>query len=57
MKARILVVEDNELTRELLCHGLETESYQVTSAADLQQAFDEIKKQNSQRMQSCWMSD
>ena len=45
MKARILVVEDSALSRELLCDWLETEEYQVTSAADLAQAFDAIKKQ------------
>jgi len=44
MKGRILVVEDNELNRELLCDWLETENYQVTSAADLQQAFAAIKE-------------
>jgi two-component system, cell cycle response regulator DivK len=44
MKGRILVVEDNELSRELLCDWLETEDYQVTSAADLKQAFDAIQK-------------
>jgi CheY-like chemotaxis protein len=44
MKGRILVVEDNELSRELLCDWLETESYQVISASDLQQAFDAIKE-------------
>jgi CheY-like chemotaxis protein len=44
MKGRILVVEDNQLSRELLCDWLETENYQVTSASDLQQAFDAIKK-------------
>ena len=44
MKKRILVVEDNELSRELLCDWLETESYQVVAASNLQQAFDEIKK-------------
>jgi CheY-like chemotaxis protein len=44
MKGRILVVEDNQLNRELLCDWLETENYQVTSAADLQQAFDAIKE-------------
>jgi two-component system cell cycle response regulator DivK len=43
MKKRILVVEDNELSRELLCDWLETESYQVDSASNLQQAFDAIK--------------
>ena len=44
MKGRILVVEDNELSRELLCDWLETESYQVISASNLQQAFDAIKE-------------
>jgi CheY-like chemotaxis protein len=44
MKERILVVEDNELSRELLCDWLETESYQVISASNLQQAFDAIKE-------------
>jgi CheY-like chemotaxis protein len=44
MKGRILVVEDNKLSRELLCDWLETESYQVISASDLQQAFDAIKE-------------
>ncbi len=40
----ILVVEDNDLSRELLCDWLESEGYQVTSAVSLQQAFDAIKK-------------
>ena len=44
MKQNILVVEDNQLNRELLCDWLETENYQVTSASNLQQAFDAIKK-------------
>jgi two-component system cell cycle response regulator DivK len=44
MTRHILVVEDNELNRELLCDWLETENYQVTSATDLQQAFDAIKE-------------
>jgi CheY-like chemotaxis protein len=44
MTHRILVVEDNDLSRELLCDWLETENYQVTSASDLQQAFDAIKE-------------
>jgi CheY-like chemotaxis protein len=44
MKGHILVVEDNKLSRELLCDWLETENYQVTSASNLQQAFDAIKK-------------
>ena len=44
MKGHILVVEDNKLSRELLCDWLETENYQVTSASNLQQAFAAIKK-------------
>jgi two-component system, cell cycle response regulator DivK len=44
MKGRILVVEDNQLSRELLCDWLETESYQVISASNLQEAFDAIKR-------------
>ena len=44
MSHRILVVEDNDLSRELLCDWLETENYQVTSASDLKQAFDAIKE-------------
>ncbi len=39
MKPRILVVEDNPLSRELLCDWLETEGYEVTSTADLKAAF------------------
>jgi CheY-like chemotaxis protein len=44
MTRRVLVVEDNELNRELLRDWLETEGYQVTSASTLQQAFDSIKE-------------
>jgi two-component system cell cycle response regulator DivK len=44
MKEHVLVVEDNELSRELLCDWLEMENYQVTSASSLQQALDSIKK-------------
>jgi CheY-like chemotaxis protein len=36
---RILVVEDNELSRELLCDWLEAENYDVASASTLEQAF------------------
>jgi two-component system cell cycle response regulator DivK len=44
MTHHILVVEDNDLSRELLCDWLESEGYRVTSAVSLQQAFDAIKK-------------
>lgn len=39
MTRRILVVEDNELSRELLCDWLEAEDYRVASATNLEQAF------------------
>lgn len=39
MKARILVVEDNPLNRELLCDWLETEGYEVASTDDVKAAF------------------
>jgi CheY-like chemotaxis protein len=42
--SRILVVEDNKLSRELLCDWLEMENYQVASAANLEQAFAAIKE-------------
>jgi CheY-like chemotaxis protein len=38
MKHRILVVEDNQLNRELLCDWLEAEGYEVLSAIDLKTA-------------------
>jgi CheY-like chemotaxis protein len=44
MRHRILVVEDNELNRELLCDWLETENYQVMSATNLAQAFTAIQE-------------
>jgi CheY-like chemotaxis protein len=39
MKHRILVVEDNQPNRELLCDWLEVEGFQVLAAANLEQAF------------------
>ncbi len=39
MKQRILVVEDNQLSRELLSDWLETEGYEVMFAEDLNAAF------------------
>jgi CheY-like chemotaxis protein len=39
MKQRILVVEDNEPNRELLCDWLDIEGFEVLSAENLQQAF------------------
>ncbi len=43
MKPRILVVEDNPLSRELLCDWLETEGYEVASTADLKSAFAAVR--------------
>jgi CheY-like chemotaxis protein len=43
MKPHILVVEDNPLSRELLCDWLETEGYEVTSTADLKSAFGAVR--------------
>jgi CheY-like chemotaxis protein len=39
MKARILVVEDNQPNRELISDWLEAEGFQVLVAEDLQQGF------------------
>ena len=39
MKYRILVVEDDPLSRELLCDWLEAEGYEVLSATDLRAAM------------------
>jgi len=44
MKHRILVVEDNQLNRELLCDWLEVEGYEVGFAEDLKAAFAEVEK-------------
>ncbi len=41
---RILVVEDNQLSRELLCDWLEAENYDVASATTLEQAFAAIQE-------------
>lgn len=40
MKRAILVVEDNQLNRELLCDWLEVEGYEVWPAADLKASYD-----------------
>ncbi len=45
MKRRILVVEDNEFSRELLCDWLEAEGYDVTFAEDLKTAFAAVPSQ------------
>lgn len=40
MKNRILVVEDQQLNRELLCDWLEGEGYEVWAAANLNACFE-----------------
>jgi two-component system, cell cycle response regulator DivK len=40
MNPRLLVVEDNQPNRELLCDWLEAEGYDVLSAENLEQAYD-----------------
>ena len=44
MKHCILVVEDNQLNRELLCDWLEVEGYEVGSAADLRTSYEVLAK-------------
>ncbi len=44
MKHCILVVEDNQLNRELLRDWLEVEGYEVWSATDLQTSYDVFAK-------------
>lgn len=39
MKHRVLVVEDNEVNRELLCDWLQIEGLETTSAETLEQAY------------------
>jgi CheY-like chemotaxis protein len=44
VKRGILVVEDNELNRELLCDWLEVEGYEVWFAADLKASYEILSK-------------
>jgi len=44
LKHCILVVEDNQLNRELLCDWLEVEGYEVWSSTDLQTSYDVFAK-------------
>ena len=44
MKHCILVVEDNQLNRELLCDWLEVEGYEVSSATDLNASYEAFAK-------------
>jgi len=44
LKHCILVVEDNQLNRELLCDWLDMEGFEVWSAADLNASYDVFSK-------------
>jgi two-component system cell cycle response regulator DivK len=44
LKHSILVVEDNQLNRELLCDWLEMEGYEVCLAADLKASYEVFAK-------------
>ena len=44
MKPCLLVVEDNQLNRELLCDWLEVEGYEVWSATDLKTSYEVFSK-------------
>ena len=44
MKSCILVVEDNQLNRELLRDWLEVEDYEVWCAADLKESYEVFSK-------------
>jgi two-component system, cell cycle response regulator DivK len=45
MKHRILVVEDNQANRELLCDWLESEGFEVLAAENLEQSFGVFKNE------------
>lgn len=45
MKARILVIEDNQPNRELLSDWLEAEGFEVLSAENLQESFATLKSE------------
>src|ERR1700752_146594 len=47
MKRCILVVEDHQLNRELLCDWLEVEGYEAWSAADLKSWYEVFSKRLS----------
>ena len=42
MRHRILIVEDDPPSRELLCDWLETEGYEVVTSTDLKAGFDAL---------------
>jgi CheY-like chemotaxis protein len=44
LKQNILVVEDNQLNRELLCDWLEMEGYEVWFAANLKTSYEVLAK-------------
>jgi CheY-like chemotaxis protein len=44
LKQNILVVEDNQLNRELLCDWLEMEGYEVWFAASLEASYEVLAK-------------
>jgi CheY-like chemotaxis protein len=44
LKPGILVVEDNQLNRELVCDWLEVEGYEVWSAAELKSSYEVFSK-------------
>jgi two-component system cell cycle response regulator DivK len=44
LKRGILVVEDNQLNRELLCDWLDLEGYEVWSTADLKTSYESFAK-------------
>jgi two-component system, cell cycle response regulator DivK len=44
LKHNILVVEDNQLNRELLCDWLEMEGYEVWFAANLEASYEVLAK-------------
>jgi two-component system, cell cycle response regulator DivK len=46
MMRRILVVEDNEANRELLCDWLEAQGFQVLAAENLDEAVSAFKNQS-----------
>ena len=46
MTARILIAEDNDISREMMAAALTTRGYKVAHASDGQSAIDVMKKQN-----------
>ncbi|MEN6496641.1 MAG: HD domain-containing phosphohydrolase [Thermoguttaceae bacterium] len=51
---RVLVADDDEFSREMICHLLEGEGYEVASAADGQQALERIRQQDIRLVISDW---